>query len=394
MLCQITTNLVENRKNIAILGSTGSIGTQTLDVISEYPDRLYPSLLTANRNVDLLIEQALKFKPRRVVIAQSDCYIKLRDALAGEPIEVMCGQQAIADAAAADDVDIVVTAMVGYSGLAPTISAIKAGKTIALANKETLVVAGELITRLVKQYGSRLVPVDSEHSAIFQCLVGEDPELVDKLILTASGGPFRTRPKEELYGVTRADALNHPNWSMGAKVTIDSASMMNKGFEMIEARWLFGIPSERIEIVVHPQSIVHSMVAYSDGSVKAQLGLPDMRLPIRYALNYPERLPSACRKMSVADYANLTFEAPDREKFPLLDMAFDAIHCGGNVPCALNAANEIAVAAFLADRIGFMQMPEVVAEAVARNRFIASPTYDDYVATNAEIRKIAEELIK
>lgn len=385
---------MENRKNIAILGSTGSIGTQTLDVISEYPDRLYPSLLTANRNVDLLIEQALKFKPRRVVIAQSDCYIKLRDALAGEPIEVMCGQQAIADAAAADDVDIVVTAMVGYSGLAPTISAIKAGKTIALANKETLVVAGELITRLVKQYGSRLVPVDSEHSAIFQCLVGEDPESVDKLILTASGGPFRTRPKEELYGVTRADALNHPNWSMGAKVTIDSASMMNKGFEMIEARWLFGIPSERIEIVVHPQSIVHSMVAYSDGSVKAQLGLPDMRLPIRYALNYPERLPSACRKMSVADYANLTFEAPDREKFPLLDMAFDAIHCGGNVPCALNAANEIAVAAFLADRIGFMQMPEVVAEAVARNRFIASPTYDDYVATNAEIRKIAEELIK
>lgn len=376
------------------MGSTGSIGTQTLDVISEYPDRLYPSLLTANRNVDLLIEQALKFKPRRVVIAQSDCYIKLRDALAGEPIEVMCGQQAIADAAAADDVDIVVTAMVGYSGLTPTISAIKAGKTIALANKETLVVAGELITRLVKQYGSRLVPVDSEHSAIFQCLVGEDPESVDKLILTASGGPFRTRPKEELYGVTRADALNHPNWSMGAKVTIDSASMMNKGFEMIEARWLFGIPSERIEIVVHPQSIVHSMVAYSDGSVKAQLGLPDMRLPIRYALNYPERLPSACRKMSVADYANLTFEAPDREKFPLLDMAFDAIHRGGNVPCALNAANEIAVAAFLADRIGFMQMPEVVAEAVARNRFIASPTYDDYVATNAEIRKIAEELIK
>ncbi|HAM94187.1 MAG TPA: 1-deoxy-D-xylulose-5-phosphate reductoisomerase [Porphyromonadaceae bacterium] len=390
----MTTNLVENRKNIAILGSTGSIGTQTLDVISEYPDRLYPSLLTANRNVDLLIEQALKFKPRRVVIAQSDCYTKLRDTLAGEPIEVMCGQQAIADAAAADDVDIVVTAMVGYSGLAPTISAIKAGKTIALANKETLVVAGELITRLVKQYGSRLVPVDSEHSAIFQCLVGEDPESVDKMILTASGGPFRTRPKEELYGVTRADALNHPNWSMGAKVTIDSASMMNKGFEMIEARWLFGIPSERIEIVVHPQSIVHSMVAYSDGSVKAQLGLPDMRLPIRYALNYPERLPSACRKMSVADYANLTFEAPDREKFPLLDMAFDAIHRGGNVPCALNAANEIAVAAFLADRIGFMQMPEVVAEAVARNRFIASPTYDDYVATNAEIRKIAEELIK
>ena len=376
------------------MGSTGSIGTQTLDVISEYPDRLYPSLLTANRNVDLLIEQALKFKPRRVVIAQSDCYSKLRDALKDEPIEVMCGQQAIADAAAADDVDIVVTAMVGYSGLAPTISAIKAGKTIALANKETLVVAGELITGLVSQYGSRLIPVDSEHSAIFQCLVGEDINSVDKIILTASGGPFRTRRKEELATVTRADALHHPNWSMGAKVTIDSASMMNKGFEMIEARWLFGVPSERIEIVVHPQSIVHSMVAYADGSVKAQLGLPDMRLPIRYALNYPERLASACRKLSVADYAQLTFEAPDYDKFPLLGMAFDAIHHGGNVPCALNAANEVAVAAFLADRIGFMQMAEVVGEAVARNKFIASPTYDDYVSTNAEIRKIAEELIK
>lgn len=385
---------MENRKHIAILGSTGSIGTQTLDVISEYPDRLYPSLLTANRNVDLLIEQALKFKPRRVVIAQSDCYSKLRDALKDEPIEVMCGQQAIADAAAADDVDIVVTAMVGYSGLAPTISAIKAGKTIALANKETLVVAGELITGLVGRYGSRLIPVDSEHSAIFQCLVGEDIRSVDKIILTASGGPFRTRRKEELATVTRADALHHPNWSMGAKVTIDSASMMNKGFEMIEARWLFGVPSERIEIVVHPQSIVHSMVAYADGSVKAQLGLPDMRLPIRYALNYPERLASACRKLSVADYGNLTFEAPDYDKFPLLGMAFDAIHRGGNVPCALNAANEVAVAAFLADRIGFMQMADVVGEAVARNRFIASPTYDDYVSTNAEIRKIAEELIK
>ena len=376
------------------MGSTGSIGTQTLDVISEYPDRLYPSLLTANRNVDLLIEQALRFKPRRVVIAQGEYYAKLRNALRDEPIEVMCGPQAIAEAAAADDVDIVVTAMVGYSGLAPTISAIKAGKTIALANKETLVVAGELITGLVAQYGASLVPVDSEHSAIFQCLVGEDIESVDKLILTASGGPFRTRRKEELYGVTRADALNHPNWSMGAKVTIDSASMMNKGFEMIEARWLFGIPSERIEIAVHPQSIVHSMVAYSDGSVKAQLGLPDMRLPIRYALNYPERLPSACRKMKVADYACLTFEAPDYDKFPLLGMAFDAIRRGGTAPCALNAANEVAVAAFLDDRIGFMQMPEVVGEAVARSKFVASPTYDDYVATNAEVRKIAEELIK
>ncbi len=388
------TNLVENKKHIAILGSTGSIGTQTLDVISEYPDRLYPSLLTANRNVDLLIEQALRWKPRRVVIAQSQYYSKLAEALKDEPIEVMCGAQAIAEAVTADDIDIVVTAMVGYSGLAPTISAIKAGKTIALANKETLVVAGELITGLVAEYNSRLIPVDSEHSALFQCLEGEDINAVDKLILTASGGPFRTRKKEELHSVTRADALNHPNWSMGAKVTIDSASMMNKGFEMMEARWLFGIPSERIEIAVHPQSIVHSMVAYADGSVKAQLGLPDMRLPIRYALNYPERLPSKCRKMKIQDYANLTFEAPDFEKFPLLGMAFDAIHKGGNVPCALNAANEIAVAAFLDDKIGFMRMAELVGEAVARNKYVASPTYNDLVATNEEIRNIAKSLIK
>lgn len=388
------TNLVENKKHIAILGSTGSIGTQTLDVISEYPDRLYPTLLTANRNVDLLIEQALRWKPQRVVIAQSQYYSKLAEALKDEPIEVMCGAQAIAEAVTADDIDIVVTAMVGYSGLAPTISAIKAGKTIALANKETLVVAGELITGLVSEYNSRLIPVDSEHSALFQCLEGEDINAVDKLILTASGGPFRTRKKKELQNVTRADALNHPNWSMGAKVTIDSASMMNKGFEMIEARWLFGIPSERIEIAVHPQSIVHSMVAYVDGSVKAQLGLPDMRLPIRYALNYPERLSSHCQKMRIQDYANLTFEAPDFEKFPLLGMAFDAIHKGGNVPCALNAANEIAVAAFLDDKIGFLQMAELVGEAVVRNKYIASPTYNDLVATNEEIRNIAKSLIK
>ena len=380
-------------KNVAIIGSTGSIGTQTLEIVRVQED-LNIVALAAGSNIELLEKQAREFSPEVVGIWSEENAARLRECLADTDIRVVAGMDGLIEIAELSSSDILVTAIVGMIGIRPTIAAINAGKDIALANKETLVVAGELITRLVKQYGSRLVPVDSEHSAIFQCLVGEDPESVDKLILTASGGPFRTRPKEELYGVTRADALNHPNWSMGAKVTIDSASMMNKGFEMIEARWLFGIPSERIEIVVHPQSIVHSMVAYSDGSVKAQLGLPDMRLPIRYALNYPERLPSACRKMSVADYANLTFEAPDREKFPLLDMAFDAIHRGGNVPCALNAANEIAVAAFLADRIGFMQMPEVVAEAVARNRFIASPTYDDYVVTNAEIRKIAEELIK
>lgn len=383
-----------DRKHIAILGSTGSIGTQALDVISEYPDRLYPTLLTANRNVDLLIAQALKYKPRRVVIAQESCYRKLKDALAGEDIIVECGPAAIASAVMADDVDLVVTAMVGYSGLEPTINAIRAGKKIALANKETLVVAGELITGLLRDSASELIPVDSEHSAIFQCLTGESYQTVNKLILTASGGPFRTKKTEELAAVTRQDALRHPNWNMGAKVTIDSASMMNKGFEMIEARWLFGIPSERIEIVVHPQSIIHSMVEYADGSVKAQLGLPDMRLPIRYALNYPERLASSCRKLSISDYAQLTFETPDMEKFPLLGMAFSAIHSGGNVPCALNAANEIAVAAFLEDRIGFMQLPEVVGEALSRNSFIDKPTYEDLVATNREIREITQTLIK
>lgn len=384
----------DGRKHIAILGSTGSIGTQTLDVISEYPERLYPTLLTANSNVDLLVSQALKYKPRRVVIAQESCYGRLKDALAGENIIVECGSKAIADAVTAEDVDMVVTAMVGYSGLEPTISAIGAGKDIALANKETLVVAGELITDLLGSSQSELIPVDSEHSAIFQCLVGEQPDAVSKLILTASGGPFRTKTREELASVTKADALKHPNWSMGAKVTIDSASMMNKGFEMIEARWLFGIPSERIEIVVHPQSIIHSMVEYTDGSVKAQLGLPDMRLPIRYALNYPVRYTSGCKKLSVRDYSELTFELPDREKFPLLQMAFNAIDAGGNVPCALNAANEIAVAAFLHDEIRFMQIPEIVGNSLLKNSYINKPTYADLVATNAEIRRIASELIK
>lgn len=385
---------VKQRKHLAILGSTGSIGTQTLDVVSEYPDHLYPSVLTAHSNVALLIQQALRFKPRKVVIARADLYSTLKEALAGEPIEVACGAKAIAEAAAAPDIDMVVTAMVGYSGLEPTISAIRAGKKIALANKETLVVAGELITGLVKEHKSELIPVDSEHSAIFQCLTGESLEAVERLILTASGGPFRTLSKDKLRHVTREDALHHPNWNMGAKVTIDSASMMNKGFEMIEAHWLFNIPPDNIEVVVHPQSIVHSMVAYKDGSVKAQLGLTDMRLPIRYAVNYPERLPSKCQKLKVCDFANLTFESPDYDKFPLLGMAFDAIRRGGNIPCALNAANEIAVAAFLAEKIGFMEMPELVAETIARCPYVPSASYDDLVSTNAEMRRVAEELIK
>lgn len=385
---------MRNIKNIAILGSTGSIGTQTLDVISEYSDRLYPYLLTANHNSELLISQALKYKPRKVVIADVSHFVAVREALAGTGIEVVAGADAIAESVADTEIDIVVTALVGYSGLAPTIRAINAGKKIALANKETLVVAGELITGMLKDSVSELIPVDSEHSAIFQCLVGEDVESVEKLILTASGGPFRTMSVAEMSKVTKADALNHPNWKMGAKVTVDSASMMNKGFEMIEARWLFNIVPDRIEIVVHPQSIVHSMVEFSDGSIKAQLGLPDMRLPIRYALNYPERLQSKTERLTVDRYSSLTFEKPDMQKFPLLGMAFDAIRAGGNVPCALNAANEIAVAAFLSDKIRFVDMPVVVGKAVARNSFVANPSYDDLIATNKDIREITLSLIK
>lgn len=385
---------MRNIKNIAILGSTGSIGTQTLDVISEYSDRLYPYLLTANHNSELLISQALKYKPRKVVIADVSHFVAVREALAGTGIEVAAGADAIAESVADTEIDIIVTALVGYSGLAPTIRAINAGKKIALANKETLVVAGELITGMLKDSVSELIPVDSEHSAIFQCLVGEDVESVEKLILTASGGPFRTMSVAEMSKVTKADALNHPNWKMGAKVTVDSASMMNKGFEMIEARWLFNIVPDRIEIVVHPQSIVHSMVEFSDGSIKAQLGLPDMRLPIRYALNYPERLQSKAERLTVDRYSSLTFEKPDMQKFPLLGMAFDAIRAGGNVPCALNAANEIAVAAFLSDKIRFVDMPVVVEKAVAHNSFVANPSYDDLIATNKDIREITLSLIK
>lgn len=390
---KLTSKRVQRKKNIAILGSTGSIGTQTLDVVREYPDDLYPYALTANKNVDRLIAQALEFKPKKVAIADERYYGALKDALCGSGIETLCGKEAIACLAADAQVDIVVTALVGYSGLAPTMKAIESGKTIALANKETLVVAGELIMRMLRSSRSVLLPVDSEHSAIFQCLAGEDHKSISKLILTASGGPFRTKTIDDMRRASKAEVLNHPNWKMGAKVTVDSASMMNKGFEMMEARWLFGIEPERIEIVVHPQSIVHSMVEFADGSVKAQLGLPDMRLPIRYALNYPQRRVSRCRKLQVADYATLTFESPDFEKFPLLRLAFDAIRRGGNFPCALNAANEVAVAAFLSDRIGFMHIPEIVATALSRNSFIEQPSYEDLIQTNSEMQAIAGGLI-
>ena len=380
--------------NIAVLGSTGSIGTQTLDIISEYPDRLRASVLTARRQWRLLADQALKYRPDVVVLGDETHYQPLREALKGSGIEVAAGAKAIEEAAAHPASDTVVTAMVGYSGLLPTISAIKAGKTIALSNKETLVVAGELITMLCHEYGVDIVPVDSEHSAIFQCLVGESREEMRKIILTASGGPFRKLSKERLTEVTPADALKHPNWDMGAKVTIDSASMMNKGFEMIEARWLFNCPPERIEVVVHPQSIVHSMVEYRDGSVKAQLGVPDMHTPIRYALTYPSRFHTESRPMRLEDYATLTFERPDMEKFPLLGYAFDAISRGGTMPCILNAANEIAVQAFLEGKIRFTDMPVIARRTMEATPWSDTPDLTTLIETNAEARRIAESYLK
>lgn len=378
-------------KNIAILGSTGSIGTQTLDIIEEYPQKFRACVLTAGKNWELLAKQARKFLPEKVVIADQAAYPLLKDALSDLPIKVEQGPQAIADSTTLPEVDVVVTAMVGYSGLIPTIAAINAGKTIALANKETLVVAGEVITSMLKNSPSEIVPVDSEHSAIFQCLVGEKTSQARKILLTASGGPFRKLTKSQLENVTVADALNHPNWDMGAKVTIDSASMMNKGFEMIEAHWLFGCPADRIEVVVHPQSIVHSMVEFNDGSIKAQLGVPDMHLPIRYALGYPDRLTTDKPGLTLSQYANLTFEAPDYDKFPLLSYAFEAIRNGGNMPCILNAANERGVAAFLSGRIKFTDMPRIAYATMEKAPFISSPTLEDLIATNTEALAIADE---
>ena len=381
-------------RNIAILGSTGSIGRQTLDIIAEYPQLFKASVLVANTSTDLLIEQARQFGPHRVIIGEPSLYHIVRDALADLPIEVMSGHQAIADAVTAPEIDTIVTAMVGYSGLEPTIAAIGAGKRIALANKETLVVAGELISRLLKDSASVLYPVDSEHGAFYQCLVGERHDDIEKLILTASGGPFRTTPKAELATKRAHDALKHPNWSMGAKITIDSATMMNKGFEMIEAQWLYDVAPRDIEIVVHPQSIVHSMVQFCDGSVKAQLGLPDMHLPIRYALGLPgARLATQSHKMSLMDYATLTFEHPDFDKFPLLGTAYRAAEQGGTVPCMMNAANEIAVAAYLRDAIGFNDIYRIVEQTIVHLPNVARPTYDDYVTCNNEARAYAMSLL-
>lgn len=385
---------MESVRNIAVLGSTGSIGRQTLDIIAEYPDQFRAFLLVANNSADLLIEQALSTMPHAVVIANEALYPKVKEALSHTDIKVYTGSKAIAELVKHPDIDTVVTAMVGYSGLESTIAAIEAGKTIALANKETLVVAGELITRLLQKSQSVLYPVDSEHGAFYQCLVGERHEDIEKLILTASGGPFRNTPAEQLALVTAADALKHPNWSMGAKITIDSATMMNKGFEMIEAKWLFGVSSENIEIVVHPQSIVHSMVQFKDGSVKAQLGLPDMHLPIRYALGLPQgRLATSEHKMTLNDYASLTFESPDFNKFPLLGTAYEAARRGGNMPCVMNAANEIAVAAFLKGNIGFNDIYKIIENTIEHIPFIQVPTYEDYVKTNDEARAFAASII-
>ena len=385
---------MDERRNIAVLGSTGSIGRQTLDIIAEYPTLFNAWLLVARSSADLLIAQARQFRPHMVIIADEQYYEYVSDALEGTGIEVATGSAAIAQAVTSPEIDTVVTAMVGYSGLESTIAAIGAGKRIALANKETLVVAGELIDRLLQDSDSVLYPVDSEHGAFYQCLIGERMADVEKLWLTASGGPFRKLPKEQLDKVTAADALKHPNWSMGAKITIDSATMMNKGFEMIEARWLFGIMPDDIEIVVHPQSIIHSMVAFKDGSVKAQLGLPDMRLPIRYALGLPDgRLASDCRKMTIEDMAMLTMERPDFEKFPLLKTAYAAARTGGTAPCVMNAANEIAVAAFLQNQIRFTDIYKIIEKTMEQAPHVEHPTYDDYVASNADARARATALL-
>ena len=385
---------MSHKQTVAILGSTGSIGTQTLDVIDRHSELFEVYALTAHSNIDLLVEQARIYRPEVVAIADERHYKTLREALDGLPIKVFAGADSICQIAAMSPIDTVVTAMVGYSGLLPTVRAIEAGKKIALANKETLVVAGELVTDLALRNRVDIVPIDSEHSAIFQCLVGENENSVEKLILTASGGAFRDTPKDDLRLATAADALRHPTWKMGAKITIDSATMMNKGFEVIEARWLFDIPIDKIEVIIHPQSIVHSMVQFCDGSIKAQLGQPDMRHPIQYALTFPDRLDAQVERANLADIHQLTFERPNYEKFRNLGLAYDALRRGGNIPCILNAANEVAVDAFLKGKIGFFAMSDIIEQTISETAFISSPTLDDYIATDREARARTSEKIK
>lgn len=384
---------MEEKKAIAILGSTGSIGTQALDVISRHTDAFEVEVLTAQNNAALLIAQAKQHKPNAVVIGNENLYQEVKDQLLPLGIKVFAGENALASIVEMDSIDLVLTALVGYSGLRPTIRAVQAGKNIALANKETLVVGGELITRLAKEKGVNIYPIDSEHSAIFQCMVGEFHNKIEKIILTASGGPFRGMKKEDLTKVTKTQALKHPNWTMGAKVTIDSASLMNKGLEVIEAKWLFGLKADQVEVVIHPQSIIHSMVQFEDGSIKAQLGLPDMRLPIQFAMTYPQRLKSDFPRFDFASYPALTFEKPDTETFRNLALAFNALGRAGNMPCVLNAANEVAVEAFLNNKLGFLQMSDIVEQCLAKMNYIAKPTYEDYVSTDNETRIIAKELI-
>ena len=381
------------KKQIAILGSTGSIGTQALEVIAEHLDLYEVYALTANNRVELLIKQALKFQPEVVVIANESKYTQLKEALENQPIKVYAGAEALAQVVEAQPIDIVLTAMVGYAGLKPTISAIRARKTIALANKETLVVAGKLINELAQQYKTPILPVDSEHSAVFQCLAGEIGNPIEKVILTASGGPFRTCTLEQLAYVTKTEALKHPNWEMGAKITIDSASMMNKWFEVIEAKWLFGVQPQQIEVVVHPQSVIHSMVQFEDGAIKAQLGMPDMRLPIQYAFSYPDRIQSSFERLDFTKCTDLTFEQPDTKRFRNLALAYEALHQAGNMPCIVNAANEVVVAAFLHDEVGFLEMSDIIEKTMNKVAYIEHPTYDDYVATDAEARRVAQLLI-
>ncbi len=377
-----------NKKQIAILGSTGSIGTQALEVIAAHPDKFEVYAITANNSVDLLIEQAVRFQPEMVIIANEQHYAYIKKALKNYPIKVYAGVKAICEMVELPSVDVVLTAMVGYAGLLPTIHAVKAGKRIALANKETLVVAGEIICDLAQQYRSAIIPVDSEHSAIFQCLIGEQNASVEKIILTASGGPFRQKTYDELRQVTTRDALKHPNWEMGAKITIDSASLMNKGFEVIEAKWLFGLKPSQIEVLIHPQSIIHSMVQFVDGSVKAQIGLPDMKLPIQYAFAFPQRIENNYPRLDFTQYARFDFQQPDTSKFRNLAFAYDAMEKGGTMPCVLNAANEVVVAAFLEEKIGFLHMSDIIEKTMQTASWIAKPTYEDYVLADKQAREL------
>ena len=381
------------KKRIAILGSTGSIGTQALGVVLEQKDRFEVEVLTAHRNADLLIEQAIAHQPNVVVIGEESLYDKVYAALDAHHIKVYAGAEALSQVVQMETVDLVLTALVGYAGLIPTLAAIDAGKNIALANKETLVVAGQLVTQRAKAKGINIYPVDSEHSAIFQCLVGEFHNPIEKIVLTASGGPFRGMNREALLNVTKKAALKHPNWDMGAKITIDSASMMNKGLEVIEAKWLFGLKQDQIEVIVHPQSIVHSLVQFKDGSMKAQLGLPDMKLPIQYALAYPDRLPNTFERFNFMDYPSLTFEQPDVKSFRNLQLAYDALEKGGNAPCVLNAANEVVVDAFLKDKVGFLQMSDIIADTLQKCTFVKNPSLEDYIASDAEARRITKDNI-